>query len=160
MNEIIYLLSEIGMVHTIIVIFALLFAMQTIIKIIEWYCDYFGIKTKWGLEKKHEKEMLLAHEQQLNAISADTKATKNKLNVLAQMMIEVQEKNDVSERAKLKDRISQSYRYYHEKGEWNAMEKEAFEDLIRDYENHGGENSFVHSICEPESFTWKIVDVS
>lgn len=31
------------------------------------------------------------------------------------------------------------------------MEKEAFEDLIADYEAHGGENSFVHSICKPES---------
>ena len=57
-----------------------------------------------------------------------------------------------------KDRISQSYRYYHAKGQWNSMEKEAFDGLIRDYESHGGENSFVHSVCEPESCTWKIVD--
>lgn len=31
------------------------------------------------------------------------------------------------------------------------MEKKAFEDLIADYEAHGGENSFVHSVCKPES---------
>ena len=38
------------------------------------------------------------------------------------------------------------------------MEREAFNDLISDYEAHGGQNSFVHSICEPESQTWNVID--
>jgi len=68
------------------------------------------------------------------------------------MMIEMQKKSDASERARLKDRIGQAYRNYHERGSWSEMEKESFEGLIYDYEQHGGENSFIHSICEPESF--------
>lgn len=57
----------------------------------------------------------------------------------------------------IKDRISQAYRIYHEKGEWSYMEKESFGDLIRDYEAHGGKNSFVHDTCEPESNLWKVI---
>ena len=67
-------------------------------------------------------------------------------------------KNDASELAKLKDRIAQAYRKYHEAGKWTRMDKESYEGLIQDYEAHGGSNSFVHTICEPESFTWEIVD--
>lgn len=102
--------------------------------------------------------MLQSHEQKLNQVSADTKAINDKINVLSQMILDMQNKADTSKRAELKDRISQSYRYYHAKGQWNSMEKEAFDGLIRDYESHGGENSFVHSVCEPESCTWEIVD--
>lgn len=61
-------------------------------------------------------------------------------------------------RAELKDRISQSYRYHNEKQEWNAMEKEALEDLIQEYEDAGGENSFVHSKVQKDMYTWKLID--
>lgn len=102
--------------------------------------------------------MLLRHEQKLNSISFDVHTTRDKVNMLKQMILDMQEKADATERARLKDRISQSYRYYHEVKKWNLMEKEAFEDLIHDYEAHGGKNSFVHTICEPESCKWEITD--
>ena len=70
----------------------------------------------------------------------------------------MQDKNDLQEKARLKDRISQVYRYYHKEQKWTSMEKESFSDLIRSYEASGGKNSFVHSICEPESETWEIID--
>ena len=92
--------------------------------------------------------MLQSHEQKLSQVSTDIKAINDKINVLSQMMIDMQNKADTSKRAELKDRISQSYRYYHAKGKRNSMEKEAFDGLIRDYESHGGENSFV-----PVSYT-------
>ena len=41
---------------------------------------------------------------------------------------------------------------------WNYMEKEALEGLIKQYESHGGKNSFVHSIVEPEMHTWKVIE--
>lgn len=79
------------------------------------------------------------------------------------MLVEMQRKSDESERHKLHDRIGQSYRYYHERfinnapgGVWTKMEKEAFDGLILDYENHGGKNSFVHTVCQPESAQWTI----
>ena len=35
------------------------------------------------------------------------------------------------------------------------MEKEAFEDLIKEYGKVGG-NSYVHNIIEPETYTWEV----
>lgn len=145
-------------VDIIIAIFALLFALQSVVKLYDWICDRFGIQTKRAVRMQSDRDMLLRHEKQLNTISSDVHATKDKINVLSQMIIDMQNKADATERARLKDRISQAYRYYHEKGYWNRMEKEAFEDLIADYEAHGGQNSFVHSICEPESCTWKLIN--
>jgi len=157
MNSIKYLLSEVGVLNATITIFAAIFAFQSVINLIDWFCAKMGIETRWSLKNKQESQMINAHEETLNKIVNDVRGTNEKLNVLSQMMIEMQKKSDASERARLKDRIGQAYRNYHERGSWSEMEKESFEGLIYDYEQHGGENSFIHSICEPESYTWKII---
>lgn len=59
-------------------------------------------------------------------------------------------------RGELKDRIRQSYGYYHNQGYITSMELEALKGLINSYEKSGGKNSFVHSIVEPEMYTWEI----
>lgn len=69
--------------------------------------------------------------------------------------IESEQKNNKRIRAELKDKISQSYSHYHAVGEINAMEFEALNDLIEEYESAGGKNSFVHTIVQPEMYTWK-----
>lgn len=156
MNVVKELLNTIS-ADTVFFWFVALFAIKEIFTLFSWFCDTFGIQTKWTSRRKAEQEMLESHEQRLGLISSDIRATKDKINVISQMLIDMQTKNDATERAKLKDRISQSYRYYHAKGEWNEMEKESFRDLISDYEAHGGTNSFVHEICLPESYTWKLI---
>ena len=138
-------------------IFIILLAVKEIWTLFNWFLDTFGIHTKWYSKRTADKNMLLRHEEKLNEISKEVITTKEKINVLSQMIIDMQNKTDATERARLKDRISQAYRYYHEKGSWNKMEKEAFDDLISDYEAHGGKNSFVHEICEPESCTWQLI---
>lgn len=60
--------------------------------------------------------------------------------------------------AELKDKISDSYRRYHEKQQINEMEFEALKGLIKTYEAYGGENSFVHSKVEPEMYTWEQIE--
>lgn len=69
--------------------------------------------------------------------------------------IESEQKNNKRIRAELKDKISQSYSHYHAVGEINDMEFEALNDLIEEYESAGGKNSFVHTIVQPEMYTWK-----
>ena len=69
-----------------------------------------------------------------------------------------QEKQDARVRAELKDKIGNLYRVYHNRGKITQMEFEALEDLIRAYEAAHGENSFVHSIVEPELYCWTLVD--
>ena len=71
---------------------------------------------------------------------------------------ESERKNNKRIRAELKDKISQSYRYYHELGRINDMELEALEDLIEEYEEAEGKNSFVHSVVQKEMYTWEKID--
>lgn len=94
----------------------------------------------------------------LNSFGDQFAALSENVTCIADSVHNMQEKNDASNRSRFKDRIAQSYRFYHQRKEWTHMEKEAFEDLIRSYEAAGGMNSFVHSICEPESQTWTVVD--
>lgn len=129
--------------------------------------DIFGIEIKGFREKKEDHDLLIKTSQRVEEVSSESNDKYNELsndmkNLTASVksimtkLDDMQTKNDESERAKLKDRIAQAYRKYHEVGEWTDMEKEAFQGLIKDYENHGGKNSFVHSICEPESLTWRM----
>lgn len=149
---------ELTSVNSIMYIIVGIVAFRELCELFTWLFDFLGLENKWTKKRNMESKMLQSHEQKLNQVSTDTKAINDKINVLGQMILDIQTKADTSKRAELKDRISQSYRYYHSRGKWNLMEKEAFDGLIRDYESHGGENSFVHSICEPESCTWEIID--
>lgn len=85
-------------------------------------------------------------------------AVSEKLDLMDQKQIELEEKHNKRIRAEMKDKISQLYRYYHEKQKWNDMEREAFNDLIDEYEDAGGKNSFVHAIVQPESYLWEVID--
>lgn len=94
----------------------------------------------------------------LSTFNNKVDALSSSIQGLANDVHNMQEKNDSSDRSRIKDRIAQAYRHYHEKKEWTNMEKEAFNDLIRSYEDAGGINSFVHTTCEPESLTWIVID--
>ena len=65
-------------------------------------------------------------------------------------------KEDVQ--AELKDKIGQSYRYYHDIKKINDIEMETLEGLIKTYEDYGGKNSFVHSLVQKEMYTWEHID--
>lgn len=96
-----------------------------------------------------------------NQISDSVKSIENKIDQMKHETDErfrkSEEKQDARVRAELKDKIGNSYRYYHAKGEISPMELEALEDLIQAYYKVNG-NSFVHKIVEPELYTWKVVE--
>lgn len=91
----------------------------------------------------------------IKGTQADIKAVIDKLD---NDLTEMQKKQDSADRARIKDRISQSYSYFKDRGQWSSMERESFYDLIASYELAGGTNSFVHEVCLPRSQEWKIVD--
>ena len=145
----------------VIAICVVLFCLEKLINVKDFFFNRFGIETKSSLEKKKSEESLKRLEnkvEEINLIKQDINTIGNKVDTLTEVITVMQEKDNINKRANLKDRISQSYRYYHERQCWNTMEKEAFDDLIRSYEDAGGKNSFVHTICEPESNTWKLID--
>ena len=119
---------------------------------------------KYEENRKRDREQSFEIQRQL--VDANTKLAEQ-ITELSKMMQENQrktdnrfaeseEKNNKRVRAELKDKIRRSYQVYHERGYWNEMEREALEDLLEEYESHGGTNSFCHSIVQPEMYTWEL----
>lgn len=96
----------------------------------------------------HDREQSFAVQKQLT----------DAINVIKDKLDEMEQKNNKRIRNEMKNRISDSYRYYHAHLKWNDMEKEAFMGLIEEYESAGGTNSFVHDTVLPEAHTWEVID--
>lgn len=69
-----------------------------------------------------------------------------------------EEKNNKRVQAEIKEKIAQLYRRHNLSKKITFMELEALEDLISTYEDHGGINSFVHSIVQKEMYSWEITE--
>lgn len=110
---------------------------------------------QYAENRVHDREQSFEIQKQLTD-AIDTIIAK--LEALSEKHDSFEERQNKRVRAELKDRISRLYQYYHEKQEWNDMEKEALIDLIEEYETAGGVNSFVHSVVLPESYQWKITE--
>lgn len=102
-----------------------------------------------------QKELSEAQSKLSKSISDISKKIDNMQQNTDKRFIESERKNNKRIRAELKDKISQSYRYYHSLGKINGMELEALEDLIEEYEEADGKNSFVHSVVQKEMYTWE-----
>lgn len=105
-----------------------------------------------------QKELTDTQKKLSNSISAISKKIDDMQRSTNERFEESERKNNKRIRAELKDKISQSYRYYHSLGKINDMELEALEDLIEEYEEAEGENSFVHSVVQKEMYTWEKVN--
>ena len=151
---------------------SLILAIATIIigfnvfkKALMEFFGWMGIETKWMRDRREQKE-------DLEELKGHTKEQDDKIGMLMngiqRLEISVEKiSNQVEEikaaemetrRNTLRDRIGQSYRYYSQKKQWNAMEKEAFDGLIKSYEQAGGVNGLVHSKIIPETIEWTIID--
>ena len=149
----------------VLFLIAILVITVLIIQKWDWIVARFGIKTKRVLDEEkqiNDIEALKNHanksDQAMDKIVISIDEIHQSLSSLSAQVQKMQDRNDENERARIKDRVAQSYRIYHERKEWTVMEKEAFEDLVKAYEASGGKNSFIHTICEPESLTWIIID--
>ena len=104
-----------------------------------------------------QKELTDAQNKLSESISNISKKIDDMQRNTDERFMESERKNNKRIRAELKDKISQSYRYYHSLGKINDMELEALEDLIEEYESADGKNSFVHSVVQKEMYTWEKV---
>ena len=162
-----------------IITLLLFFALIEILKGTKFLGEYFGYESKDTKRFKKLEEKINVLEGELTALQTDAanfrqnriNDRKQSLNIQQQLLDKIQgvdevlefisnqinsneEKRKSSERARLKDRIGQAYGHYNETKQWTKMEKEALEELISEYENAGGENSFVHSVVQKEMYTW------
>lgn len=102
-----------------------------------------------------QKELTDAQNKLSESLSDISKKIDDMQRNTDERFMESERKNNKRIRAELKDKISQSYRYYHSLGKINDMELEALEDLIEEYESADGKNSFVHSVVQKEMYTWE-----
>lgn len=105
-----------------------------------------------------QKELTDAQNKLSESLSVISKKIDDMQRNTDERFMESERKNNKRIRAELKDKISQSYRYYHSLGKINDMELEALEDLIEEYESADGKNSFVHSVVQKEMYTWEKID--
>lgn len=107
-------------------------------------------------QRLHDRQQSFAIQKELSqSIASISKKLDDMQRNTDERFLESEKKNNKRIRAELKDKISQSYRYYHSLGKINDMELEALEDLIEEYEAADGENSFVHSVVQKEMYTWE-----
>lgn len=78
---------------------------------------------------------------------------------LTKIVVDMQEKNSKTKRAEIKEKIERIYRECHPSNKCTDMQLEALKELIEEYEEHGGLNSFVHSTVEPEMYEWEVIKV-
>lgn len=169
-------LAEIDFIAFLLTAFIIISAVVAITTMIGKFFKIIGKTLKWFNKQNQDHELLITTTNTLNELQKrheedvkqsirhddmirnDLSKLTETVNTMIDKLDVMEEKRNASEKAKLKDRIAQAYRKYHEDGKWTKMDKEAYLGLIKDYENHGGTNSFVHEICEPESYTWEIID--
>lgn len=158
MDELEMLLKSPHKFETFVVVIAAILVFQFIIKLVDWFRERFGITTASSRREKEQSETITTLKTEVEQIKKDQSEVMECLNGLKDSVDKMQAKQDYADRARLKDRIGQAYRYYRDKGEWNYMEKEAFNDLVLSYEKSGGENSFIHDVCVPASLEWKVIE--
>ena len=105
------------------------------------------------LEKYREDSKKIRDEmyEVMNTQSEDIKNLTRTIGIM-------QEKQSKTKRAELKEKIERIYRECSPTKTCTEMAFETLRDLIEEYEEHGGINSFVHSIVEKEMYEWEIAE--
>lgn len=76
---------------------------------------------------------------------------------LTKIVVKMEERNSKTKRAEIKEKIERIYSECHPTMTCTDMALETLKDLIEEYEEHGGLNSFVHTTVVPEMYLWHIV---
>lgn len=177
-------LTKIDFLTLFISICTILASIRFLTGLFEWFIRKLGLKTKWTRRRRAEHELLIQTSQNLDILQKkhtedvrqsirhdeilkdSVQALSDKVETLSKAIMQMREEQDKDKLAEYKDKIGSSYRCYHERKYsqeepipyLSDMEKEALEGLIEQYERHGGKNSFIHTIVEPEMQTWKVID--
>lgn len=88
-------------------------------------------------------------------IYTDIKVMAHDIKNVTTKLDNMEQKNNLSKQSELKEKIERLYRECNEHRVCTDTAFETLKDLISDYERHGGENSFVHSLVQPAMYEWK-----
>lgn len=102
---------------------------------------------------KYRDDSRKIREEMYQIMNGQSKEIKNLTKTIGVM----HEKQSKTKRAELKEKIERIYRECSPTQTCTDMAFETLRELIEEYEEHGGVNSFVHSIVEPEMYEWEVV---
>lgn len=146
------------LLHLFLIIIIAIAAFQFLYSKWKWlWHDMLGAETKMSREEREQAEAIKTLQGGFEDIKNDQVELMAYVKELQKSVSCMQQKSDMNEAARLKDRIGQSYRFHHSTRTINSMEKETLKDLIEAYSQFS-DNSFVHSIVEKEMETWEITD--
>lgn len=83
----------------------------------------------------------------------------DQIKSLTKTVVAMKERNSKTKRAEIKEKIERIYRECHPAQKCTDMQLETLRELIEEYEEHGGVNSFVHSTVEPEMYGWQVIEM-
>ena len=107
------------------------------------------------LDREHDRDDLRQMKTDVyDMVDKQSDGIKN----LTDIVVKMQEKNSKTTRAEIKERIERIYRECHPAMTCTDMQFETLKELIEEYEEHGGINSFVHSTVEPEMYEWNKIN--
>lgn len=119
---------------------ALIIIFVFIIQKWDFVVSRFGIKTRRVIEIEKQnsaieelKEHAARTDESIKGIVETLECLKSSLDGISNQVHCLGNRLDENEAARLKDRIAESYRYYHERQQWTSMEKESLESLIAVY---------------------------
>lgn len=168
-------LMEIDIASLVITAFLIMSAIISMFTVIGKFSEIIGRPVKWVRKNNEDHELLIKTSQNLNAlqnkheedvkqsirhdkqIKDDLLMVSDKMDALSQQITNMQLKMDETEMAKLKDSIVTYYRKYKDIGEWTQLESDAFWNLFKRYEAHGG-NGYCHTIIEPMMRELNVID--
>lgn len=102
---------------------------------------------------KYRDDSKFIRDEMYRVINGQAKDIKD----LTKSVKEMQEKDSKTRRAELKEKIEKLYSECHPHMKCTDMQLEVLKELIEEYEEHGGINSFVHSTVEKEMYQWEII---
>lgn len=126
----------------------------TSIKFSKWLEKYRKIKN----ETEAKDALIQKNADDIRELKADVKNLVNVVHSLSDKIDEEQKRVKECKQAELKNQIKQIYHKCYKKKEITHMDWNTLEDLIAQYEEAGGMNSFVHTRVQKEMYTWNEVE--
>lgn len=121
------------------------------------------LSKKVDQNQKDRNEELLQYRDDSRKIREEMYKVMNRqseeIKNLTQTIGVMRDKQSKTKRAELKEKIERIYRECSPTSTCTEMAFETLRELIEEYEEHGGVNSFVHSKVEKEMYEWEIVSV-
>lgn len=121
-----------------------------------------GLSSEVKQNQKNRDKELLQYREDSRKIRKEMYDVMNgqakEIKTLAKTVKDMQERESKTKRAELKQKIEKIYRECHPNNECTDMQLEVLKELIEEYEEHGGKNSFVHTVVEVDMYKWRVIE--